>query len=446
MGFCTRFGVDRVSLLSYIFQLAVTSARSVVPVYRTRSCSYWFSTEHSVSSSSSTSGSNSNSCQSVLGNKHRNKMADQAPKFIEYFPRKFCGDGKQCPQAHFITFERFLKASQIDEKVYDQVSDCFFRTLGEKAVMWMDDNTFASLKALKTGFLRHFSGSVGISGDLQNFHSASLQPGETVREFSYRLKTLATRLDLPDALIKDRFINGLPDHIKFQVLPFYNKEYQEIFEMAQNMASVARPATVTAAANVAEISDIKSELGKLTTMLTKLATVHTIPIGSSNYPSRNVYDVESNAYHVQPQQYHQRPSNMYNAPHHQYIPSWSPHDQAFYSGNYDQGNVDCDVYYTGGGNQSGPFGSGARGGFGHSSHHPMGRGRGYAALPNIPTRPALPAPPVEHSNSYHNSQARGSFRGRGFGNRSQPICFYCHEPGHIWSNCPVYKKDQAQKA
>ena len=238
------------------------------------------------------------------------------PKFTEYFPRKFCGDGKQCPQAHFITFERYVKAAKLDATTvtYDQISECFFRTLAEKAIMWMDGQVFTTIKDLKTGFLPHFSGSVGVSGDIQQFYSTALQPGETVREFSYRLTSLATRLDLPASLVKDRFIN-----ITFQVLPFYNKGFDEIFDMAQNIASMPRPASTSASANVAEVTDLKSELAKLYFMVEKLASMveQLTSVQYSSVPLQKIYSVAPNSYHV-PSHPYQVPSHMYNAPSHQY--------------------------------------------------------------------------------------------------------------------------------
>lgn len=167
----------------------------------------------------------------------------------------------------------------------------------------MNSETFTDMKDISVGFLRYFSGALGVSGDLQQFHSAKWEPGESVRNYKHMLSNLATRLDIPDSLLKDRFINSLSDHFKFQILPFYNKSFDDIFEIAQQMVSVIRNTKSEAAANMTKIADIKSEFGNLTTLVTNLSRAP-----AHSYSSAPVQTVFGAPPHLYPQ------SQSYAAP------------------------------------------------------------------------------------------------------------------------------------
>ena len=143
-------------------------------------------------------------------------MADAALKkakleklrFNEYFTTKFRGDGKQDPDAHILLFRRLCEdlkyipvAGEDGAPDLESVKKLFFKTLTEKALLWFDSYEFDSFELLQTGFLRHYSGSHGISGDLTLFNNLCWLQGETAQEFKNRLKTIADRLVLPETLV-----------------------------------------------------------------------------------------------------------------------------------------------------------------------------------------------------------------------------------------------------
>ena len=145
--------------------------------------------------------------------------------FKEYFPVKFRGDGRQNPDAHVLLFKKLcteLKYVATNDEVekLELIRALFFRTVTEKALIWYDSGTFTSLADITTKFLRHYSGSHGVSGDLTLFNTLCWSQGETALEFKGRLKSLADRLELPEHLLKHRFIHGLPDSVKTSLLPF----------------------------------------------------------------------------------------------------------------------------------------------------------------------------------------------------------------------------------
>lgn len=378
------------------------------------------------------------------------------PKFTEYFPKKFLGEAKQCPQAHFVTFLRYLKelklltAEQTAEQAadkYPEMEELFFRTLGEKAIMWMDTNKFSSLAELKNSFLRHFSGSNGVSGDLQAFQGASLRQGETVREFKYRLKSLADRLALPETLLKDRFINGMPDFIKLQLLPFYNNSLDNLFEMAQNMATSINNVKSESSANVAEMSDLKSEISKLTSLVTTLGQ------DKSKVPSQSFHTAPVQTVYTAPQVHtYTDPSQCVD-----FYPSHFPDPSAYAEAPYEEEAQD--VYYS-------SFNRGrGRGTFRPlNGHHSSGRGRGYPDYPNKYGQNYNPGgfqryqgnsmgsfgnPSGYNGSGFNNSNGSSSNdfnpsnlngQARGFHQPQQQqqsavICHFCGQSGHVWAKC-----------
>ena len=373
-------------------------------------------------------------------------MADK-PKFTEFFPRKFTGEKGQCPDAHIVTFIRYAKAHKLLDKDEAMVSasndkvveleDTFFRTLGDKALMWFDSvcGSFTGWKDIKTAFLHHFSGSVGISGDYNAFNIAQLEPGESMREYRYRLTGLASRLGLPDPVIKDRFVNGLPDHIKLQLLPFYGKPLEELFEMAQNMAGVARIQKPVAAANVAQYDDLNDKLSKLTDLVTQMGSQKSVP--SQQLPqSENLEHTPT----VPQLSYISQP--IYSEYEH-----YDPYSD--YLGSYDpylEGRMEGEAYE--GFYSSHPSLSGrGRGRGGHGSFPSRGRGRPQftpavaMSRPVGPHHPPGPQGPGHYSSvlgpasSFGGTRGRGTYRGGFY--YSSPVCHFCKIPGHIWSKCSL---------
>jgi hypothetical protein len=160
-------------------------------------------------------------------------------KFQEYISTKFRGDqSKQDPEAHFLLFTKLceeLKYVTSENTNWDSVKKLFWKTLAEKALLWYNGFECGSFEELKQGFLRQFSGSHGVSGDLNIFNTLTWEKGETALEFRNRLHNIADRLSLPETLVKHRFIHGLPENVKIQLLPFFGQEMKSLLDMAQNL-------------------------------------------------------------------------------------------------------------------------------------------------------------------------------------------------------------------
>ena len=112
------------------------------------------------------------------------------------------------------------------------------------------------------------------------FNSLCWSQGETAQEFKNRLKVIGDRLELPESVVKHRFIHGLPDNVKPQLLPFYDQSLKNLMDMAQNLLNLNVPSKLlTGVSNVNcvetvevksgdgdrkdVVTDLKSEVGKL---------------------------------------------------------------------------------------------------------------------------------------------------------------------------------------
>jgi len=241
-------------------------------------------------------------------------------KFHEFFTTKFRGDGRQDPEAHILLFKRLcteLKYITVSDAGVVTVSaenlilikNLFFKTLAEKALLWYDSCDFESLDDLCTGFLRHYSGSHGISGDLTQFNSLCWSQGETAKEFKNRLKAIADRLKLPETLVKHRFIHGLPDSMRPQLLPFYNAELKDILEMAQNLLNMnttskfpegavgANCAATPTTGGEDAISGLKADIGSLRREFSEMKLSVDGLYSSSSHFSEGYYPEDEYSYY-----------------------------------------------------------------------------------------------------------------------------------------------------
>ena len=230
-------------------------------------------------------------------------------KFKEYFPSRFSGVGKQDPDAHILLFKRLCTELGYigDQGVVTAgnlilIKDLFFKTLSEKALLWYDSCDFNSLNELTTGFLRHFCGSHGVSGDLSLFNGLSWTQGETALEFRNRLKVIGDRLNLPEAVVKHRFIHGLPDNVTLQLLPFYGQALSELVDMAQNLLGLKVPSLpnvncadskeLESQSLVKGFSDLKLEIASLRRDLTEIRQ----NVGVDSYYSDGYYPEDTEGY------------------------------------------------------------------------------------------------------------------------------------------------------
>ena len=251
------------------------------------------------------------------------KAKIESIKLKEYLSVKFRGDGHQNPEAHVLLFRKLceeLKYNAVGEvaEKFDEIKKLFFKTVTEKALIWYDSAVFVDFQDLTTQFLRHYSGSHGVSGDLSLFNSLCWKQGETAAEFKNRLQAIASRLELPATLVKHRFIHGLPDCVKPQLLPFYDQELGDLMSMAQNLLSLNQPSRILDGAGVnsaeaskgdtfnlskleAEVSALRREVGEVRQNQEVLATTthesdvdyggfYQEDFGYDSYPDDRMYD------------------------------------------------------------------------------------------------------------------------------------------------------------
>ena len=339
-------------------------------------------------------------------------------KLHEYFSVKFRGDGHQCPEAHVLLFGKLCEdlkyhAHDGQAEKFEEIKKLFFKTVTEKALIWYDSGTFVSLDDLTTQFLRHYSGSHGVSGDLNLFNNLCWTQGETAAEFKNRLQAIASRLELPATLVKHRFIHGLPDCVKPQLLPFYDQELNNLMDMAQNLLSLNQPSKIMEGAGVncaskvdsfnfskleAEVSALRKEIGEMRQSQNVLAaTAHTPDVGFyqeefgyGGYPEDSEYD-------GYPEE------DMYDA----YFSGprrWFGRRPGF-------------GRFRGRGQRRGSFRSGR--GFYPSRGYPS-QARGY---------------PLNGRGFSSQGQSSASYPTQTSGSRGGLFCTYCKRGGHVWTKC-----------
>jgi hypothetical protein len=333
-------------------------------------------------------------------------------KYREYFSTRFTGVGKQDPEAHILLFKRLCTdLGYIDANggVTDAnlilLKTLFYKTLSEKALLWYDScqATYNSLGDLSTGFLRHFSGSHGVPGDLSLFNGLSWSQGETALEFRNRLKVIGDRLNLPEAVVKHRFIHGLPENVRLQLMPFYDQTIQNLMDMAQNLLGL-NISSLPAAVNCAEA---KEEAPSLVKSMSELQ----LEVGSMRRELTNVKQCVDSYYN----------SDGY------YL-----EDTEGYADGEPEGFEQYDSYYAGP-TRSRSFRS--RFGRGYS----RGRGRWFRGQRGQPrsrgtSRGVAQGYPGESSNAVPNPGGHRS-------NDPKPsysdarVCLFCKRRGHVWSTC-----------
>jgi hypothetical protein len=230
--------------------------------------------------------------------------------FHEFITTKFRGDGKQDPAAHVLLFTKLCAELKLitdagvetSNDAKKEVQTLFFKSLSEKALLWFDSQEFTSLAQLTTEFLRHFSGSHGVSGDLTLFNNLSWSQGETALEFRNRLTKISSRLSLPDSLVKHRFIHGLPESVTNQLLPFYDHDIKTLMDMAQNLLSLQGQSKLVSGVSVncaesatPELSKepkhgLEAEVAAIRKELKELKLQHEVYTVASNTPPYSPYD------------------------------------------------------------------------------------------------------------------------------------------------------------
>ncbi len=83
-------------------------------------------------------------------------MAQPAPlRIADFFPSKFSGKEGESAYAHWLSY---IDYGDIHQHQNNDKLDRFKHTLIGPARLWIENKTFATLNALKQGFIEHFSG------------------------------------------------------------------------------------------------------------------------------------------------------------------------------------------------------------------------------------------------------------------------------------------------
>ncbi len=138
----------------------------------------------------------------------------QIPNLLpsDFFPDKFDGKGGTSPASHIHSLTDYFQAQGI---VGDQERLRRFRTsLKGKAREWYQNRNFAVYADLCRTFIEHFSGFHSRDSSAQKFRKLKYEHPEDMESYLSRLRVLADTLGYNNELIKDQFIQGLPDEVR----------------------------------------------------------------------------------------------------------------------------------------------------------------------------------------------------------------------------------------
>lgn len=136
-------------------------------------------------------------------------MAQQL-RASDFLPPKFLGNQGQNPMAHWLSFSDYCTMHQLPDA---QKIERFKITLGGEARTWIDGKQFANVNALRQRFLEQFSGMHTRDGTVKMFRKEKYRMGEAVESYCTRLRMIANQLNYNQDMVKDQFLDGLPDNV-----------------------------------------------------------------------------------------------------------------------------------------------------------------------------------------------------------------------------------------
>ena len=141
----------------------------------------------------------------------------------DFLPTRYTGDrlNRDDSTAHFLTFEDYLDAHDIDATDTDQfpiILKTFRRTLQGQARLWIDGLQFSTYDDLKDAFVRRFSPAKSSYSHVRDFNTMTMTDGESAEAYLQRLRLTATYIDYGETQIRHRLLDSLPDDCRAAIL------------------------------------------------------------------------------------------------------------------------------------------------------------------------------------------------------------------------------------
>ena len=202
---------------------------------------------------------------------------DPRVRLNEYFPSKFSGNRDlQEAEPHLLAFKDYLKALGGGQAPFAQLKELFGKTLQGKARTWLEQQHCNSFDVLKEVFVKQFGKTKSMDADRSSFLRAKLEPGEQVREFLYKLRTWASRLNYDDEMVQYMFFEGLPSSYKQVLRPLKYQPVEELVKHAEElqgeeMSSVGTlPGAANAAYGTKNTQELRQEIDSLKQAISKI--------------------------------------------------------------------------------------------------------------------------------------------------------------------------------
>lgn len=195
---------------------------------------------------------------------------DAKVRLNEYFPSKFSGNRDlQEAEPHLLAFKDYLKALGGESAPLAQLKELFGKTLQGKARTWLEQQQPTSFDALKEAFEKQFGKTKSVDADRASFLRAKLEPTEPVREFLYKLRTWASRLNYDDEMVQYMFYEGLPSSYKQVLRPLKYEPVEVLVKHAEELQDEERssigklPVAANTACGTSDTQELRKEIDSL---------------------------------------------------------------------------------------------------------------------------------------------------------------------------------------
>ncbi|XP_041466797.1 uncharacterized protein LOC121417233 [Lytechinus variegatus] len=147
----------------------------------------------------------------------------QTLRQTDFLPSRFSGDklDRDNSTAHFLTFDDYLDAHDIDKADPDQfqtILRTFRRTLQGQARLWIDGLQFNTYSDLKDGFIRRFSPAKSSYSHVTDFKNMTMTNNESADAYLQRLRTTAAYIDYGETQIRHKLLDSLPSDCRATIL------------------------------------------------------------------------------------------------------------------------------------------------------------------------------------------------------------------------------------
>ena len=160
-------------------------------------------------------------------------MADRL-RISDFLPQKFHGKDGDDPRSHVLQFNDYAVLHELNDA--DKMVR-FRCTLAGQARNWIENKNFGTFNAMKTAFVRYFTGAHSSLGSTSQFRNSKYKEGETMEKYGNRIRALAADAyeggNPPENVLVSQFLFGLPKSMREKLASTGLNTLQELITRGQ---------------------------------------------------------------------------------------------------------------------------------------------------------------------------------------------------------------------